>query len=260
MKISVCLASYNGAKFITNQISSILNQLNDNDELIISDDGSTDDTLKIINSFNDDRIVLLNHHKNNTGKVYSHYLVTSNFENALLRAKGEIIFLSDQDDIWAPNKVKVCLEKLKKHSLVMTNCSVIDTNNNVVSESLFNSIILPRGISKNIIHPKYHGCCMAFRRDVLVFALPFPKKLILHDSWIGILAEIFGSVTYVDESLVFYRRHLNNSSFVEGESRNSIFFRLHYRVILFFQVIERIILVKYKRSVIGLFKLFNKTN
>lgn len=245
MKISVCMASYNGAEFIADQVSSILNQLSANDELIISDDGSTDGTLELISSFNDDRIVVLNHHKNNVGKIYPHYLVSSNFENALLHAEGDVIFLSDQDDVWLANKVKVCLEYLKKYSLVMTNCSVVDSNNNIVSESFFNSIIIPRGVFKNVIFPKYHGCCMVFRRELLNVALPFPKKLILHDSWLGILAEIFGDVKFIDNDLMLYRRHMNNSSFAEGRSNNSFFFKIQYRIVFLIQIIKRTIAVKY---------------
>lgn len=245
MKISVCMASYNGAEFIIDQVSSILNQLSDNDELIISDDGSTDGTLELISSFNDNRIVVLNHHKSDIRIVYPHYLVSSNFENALSYAKGDIIFLSDQDDIWLAGKVKVCIQNLKEYSLVMTNCSIVDTNNNIVSNSFFDSIIIPRGVFKNVIFPKYHGCCMAFRREILDLALPFPKKLILHDSWIGILAETFGSVKFIENNLVLYRRHLNNSSFAEGKSNNSFFFKIQYRIIFLLQIIKRMIVAKY---------------
>lgn len=245
--ISVCMATYNGSKFLKDQISSILGQLDRYDELIISDDGSTDSTLNLINSFNDDRILLLNHHKKDLKKVYPHYLVSSNFENSLSYAKGDIIFLSDQDDIWLNNKVEVCLEYLKEYSLVMTNCSVIDTSNSIVSESFFNSVILPRGLFRNISRPKYHGCCMAFRKEILDIALPFPKKTILHDSWIGILAENFGTVKFVENSLLLYRRHLNNSSSSEGNSKNSFFFKMQYRIVFLFHIIKRIILVKFNR-------------
>ena len=94
--VSVCMATYNGGKYIKEQIDSILGQLSNNDELIISDDNSTDDTVDIINRISDSRVRLFF----NKQKGY-----TNNFENALKQVRGDIIFLSDQDDIWMDNKV-----------------------------------------------------------------------------------------------------------------------------------------------------------
>ena len=94
--ITVCLAAYNGEKYIEEQINSILCQLSLNDELLISDDGSTDKTIKIISDLNDPRIKLF---KNNFKSVQK------NFEFLLQNSIGEIIFLSDQDDIWEKNKI-----------------------------------------------------------------------------------------------------------------------------------------------------------
>lgn len=244
MKISVCMATYNGSKYIRKQISSILEQLDFNDELIISDDGSTDDTIQIVRTFNDDRIILLKHKKREVvlkGKIHSHYLVSSNFENALKKSTGDVIFLADQDDVWANNKVSVMLLHLKKHSLVMSNFIVINEDDKVIGNSFFSSVNLPRGLLNNIIKPLYHGCCMGFRREVLDIALPFPSKMILHDSWIGILAEKFYTVKFIEDELVLYRRHSFNSSSLMGKSTNSLIFRIKYRIVLFFQLVKRII-------------------
>lgn len=244
--ISVCMASYNGAQYIKKQISSILKQLGENDELIISDDGSNDGTIEVINSFNDKRIVLLNHTRNENIRktTYPHYLVSSNYENALLHSSGDLIFLADQDDIWIDNKIETTISYLESYSMVMSDCFVINENDQIVSDSFLNSIALPRGLFRNVSRPIYHGCCMAFRREILSLALPFPKKMILHDTWIGILAENFGDVKYIEDKLVMYRRHLKNSSFSEGKSKNTIFFRIRYRIELFGQALKRIIFVK----------------
>lgn len=106
--ISVCMATYNGGRFIKEQIDSILPQLSQYDELIVSDDGSTDRTLEIIASYKDERIKVFHHQK--TGNKYYPTLKvcysTNNFENALKQAKGDYIFLCDQDDIWEKNKVE----------------------------------------------------------------------------------------------------------------------------------------------------------
>src|SRR3954452_14743734 len=102
-KLSVALATYNGERFIAEQLKSIITQLDENSEVIISDNGSTDRTIEIITSFNDKRIVLL--HCSQRGLI-------SNFENALNKVSGDIIFLSDQDDIWLGNKVQIVKEYL----------------------------------------------------------------------------------------------------------------------------------------------------
>lgn len=248
--ISVCMTTYNGSEYLNRQISSILKQLSINDELIISDDGSTDGTIELLNSYNDSRILILNH-KNKVRKeekVYSHYLVSSNFENALKHAKGDFIFLTDQDDIWLDNKIEVMLSYLGDFSLVMSDCAIINQNDIIVNDFFFKPLILPRGLFLNISKPIYHGCCMAFTRSVLQNALPFPEKLILHDSWLGILAESFGRVKFIEEKLVLYRRHQSNASFLDGKSKNTLLFKIKYRIVFFCEVIKRIFIIKFFRK------------
>jgi len=125
----------------------------------------------------------------------------------------------------------------------MSDCSIIDQDNKIIAKSFFDkTIVLPRGLLQNIVKPLYHGCCIAFRREVLNVALPFPNRMILHDSWIGILAEKLGQVKFIDDQLVLYRRHSSNSSYSPGKSKNSFFFQFTYRVRLFFQVVKRLFL------------------
>ena len=115
--ISVCIATYNGEKYILEQILSILPQLKENDEIIVSDDSSTDTTLEIIKNINDKRIQIFK----NTGN----HGVNSNFDNALKRAHGEYIFLSDQDDVWLPGKVDRCLAELRTADLIMHDATIL---------------------------------------------------------------------------------------------------------------------------------------
>jgi len=112
MKISVCMATYNGERYLKEQLDSILKQLSFTDEIIISDDGSQDRTIEIIESFGDSRIKLF--HSTQQNLIY-------NFENALSKASGDIIFLSDQDDIWYENKVEKSMYHLQKYGLVFSN-------------------------------------------------------------------------------------------------------------------------------------------
>lgn len=240
--ISVCMATYNGAKYIGKQIESVLIQLSHDDELIISDDGSTDETLEIIRSFSDTRIKLLHNHKKNTVKS-KHQLVTRNFENALKIAEGDFIFLSDQDDIWKNDKVKIFIDSLKDFHVVMSNYDVIDSNGNLKEKQHHKSNPFSESLIQNIFKMPFHGCCMAFRKSVLKLSLPFPNNLVVHDNWIGMLLFIQDKkkINYIDQSLIFYRVHDNN---VSGVSSNSLFFKLYYRIIFGCKLYIRILFKK----------------
>lgn len=220
-KISVALATYNGEKFIGEQLRSIIYQLDEDSEIIISDNGSTDKTVEIINSFNDKRITLL--HCPVKGLI-------SNFENALKKASGDIIFLSDQDDVWLENKVPVVKEYLKKYDLIMTDCKIVDENLNVLHESFYAVKKSEKGFIKNLISNTYHGCNMAFRKEVLKFSLPFPKNIPMHDIWLGFVAELFFTPCFINDKLLLHRRHLVNASTSTGKSKYSFFQKVQFRL------------------------------
>ena len=127
VKISVCIATYNGEKYIRDQLESILSQLDFCDEIVVSDDHSSDKTIAIIKSFNDDRIRVI---YNSGQKGY-----TSNFENALKHAKGEYIFLSDQDDIWLKGKVDKCMEYLQDYDFVVSDAVIVNQDLETLKKS-----------------------------------------------------------------------------------------------------------------------------
>ena len=229
--ISVCIATYNGEKYIYQQIKSILNQLESNDEIIISDDLSSDNTIKEINKFNDPRIKVF---INTSCKG-----VIKNFENAIKHSSGEYIFLSDQDDIWIENKTSKFLFLLTKYDLVISDNTIVNENLEPIKQSFFNHNFSSK-IFKNIWRNNYIGCCMAFKRDLLNYIIPFPSS-IMHDVWIGIIAKYYGSVYYLDEPLILYRRHNNNTSTCGEKSKNSITKKLSYRICLIYFFIKRII-------------------
>lgn len=212
--ISVCIATFNGEKFIKEQIKSILEQTEQVDEIIISDDNSTDRTLEIIKEFNDKRIKIL---KNKTKGIIS------NFETALENVKGEYIFIADQDDIWIENKVELTLKILKEYDLVIHDAELIDSDKNKIGNKTYFQIInSKKGILRNIYKCRYLGCCMAFNRKVLNKALGFSRKNIMHDIWIGLVAEKYGKVYFYDKCLIKYRRHGNNLSFASEKSKRSL--------------------------------------
>lgn len=236
--ISVCIATHNGAHYIKEQIESILCQLGTNDEIIISDDGSTDNTIDILLAFNDKRIIIY-HYKQPVKSKHSHIYVCKNFENALKHAKGDYIFLADQDDWWMPNKVEKCVAALKDNILVVHQAELCDSNLNFKGQLMYKE----RFVFKNYLslkRGKYYGCTIAFRKELLGLILPFPRNLVLHDQWIGCIAEMsgIGNVYYERTPLIKYRLHSNNTS--SSTSRNSLFFQIWYRVYMFYHMIKRV--------------------
>lgn len=204
--ISVCIATYNGEKYIKEQLLSILPQLGKKDEVIISDDHSTDNTLDIVKGLNDNRIKIV---MNNREKGY-----TSNFENALSYAIGDYIFLSDQDDIWMSNKVDYCIAELKEYDLVVSDAILINSKGEKIDDSFFYKRNVYYTWLGNIFKFGFLGCCMAFKMNVLKKALPFPKKHLYctHDNWIFLVAQSFYKVKISHEKLIRYRRHTDNTS------------------------------------------------
>lgn len=227
--ISVCIATYNGERYIGDQLTSILSQLSDSDEIVISDDGSTDGTLRVIKEIDDKRIRIF-HHQKAKAKFDIDY-ATHNFENALLQAKGDVIFLSDQDDAWREGKMELMLKELQTHDVVMSDCMVTDDGLNIIKNSYFHGVrIFRQNIIYNILKPSFLGCCMAFRRKVLVRLLPFPKYGCGHDLWLGLVALRFYRFKFLDIPLVYYRRHsFTVTSGGKGE-RTNLWFKLYYRI------------------------------
>ncbi len=240
--ISVCIATYNGEKYINKQLESILNQLNSNDEIIISDDGSTDKTLEIIGSYKDSRVKIF-HHKKNERLLKMHAapfrLAANNFENAITNSKGDYIYLSDQDDIWLPDRIEKTRSFLDDYDLVMCNYKVIDATDKILDEHFLKKNPINRLLLKNMLHTPFLGCSMAFRRNVLDYCLPFPRNCIGHDFWMGCMIVHLGKYKYIDEPLHSYRKHVDNVSPATGKSQNSIWFKLIYRMDFLWQVMIR---------------------
>jgi len=238
MKISVCIATFNGEPYITDQLSSIFPQLGPEDEIIISDDKSTDNTVDIIKGFNDRRIRLyINQFRN---PIF-------NFEFALSKCNGDLIFLSDQDDLWNTNKVKIVSELLKEYDLVVTDCEIVDENGLTIHDSFFKLKNSSNGLIKNFIKSSYLGCCMSMKRRILDKALPFPKSIPMHDIWIGMIAELYGITYFCDQKLVKYRRHGNNKTYTGEKSSNSLHKRIIWRLNLGIGLLTRHLSIKMRR-------------
>lgn len=231
--ISICIATYNGEQYIRQQINSILEQLSMEDEIIVSDDGSTDGTIDVINSLNDTRIKV--YHANCHSPVF-------NFENAIKQASGDYIFLADQDDVWCKEKVKTIIPRLEEYDLVFSNAVVVDKNLNVTRNVIYDN--KPRyDISGTLYRNSFIGCTMAFRKEMKEVILPFPKKLPMHDIWIALSVQMFGKVYYIDEGLILYRRHGDNLT-DDKISDFSYLYRIEYRLYLIWQMAKRYIKLK----------------
>jgi glycosyltransferase involved in cell wall biosynthesis len=221
--ISVCIATYNGQDFIKEQLESILSQLKDNDEIIISDDGSQDSTLDIIKNINDKRIKVF---KNINKKG-----VIGNYQNALENAYGDYIFLSDQDDVWLPNKVDVSLNGLKNNDIVVTDCHITDQNLRIEYQSYFQVFNSQKGFLKNLYRSSYLGCCLAFRKSVLEGILPFPSNLLMyHDWWFGFFAETIYTKEFIPIQCMNYRRHESATSMSIFKSHLGLKDKIYYRL------------------------------
>jgi len=219
------MATYNGEKTIKSQIDSILIQLDASDEIIISDDGSSDGTLKILTDLNDPRIKI---YQNKRKKGPS-----DNFINALTKVSGQYIFLSDQDDTWFENKVSKCIDILQTYDLVLSDAIVVNEEETIIYNSFFEQRRSKKGFINNIRRNSYIGCCMAFKKTLLDKASPFPENIHMHDWWLGLVAELTGKVMFYPFPLIKYVRHGNNASPTLENSNYSTLKRFTNRWVLF---------------------------
>ncbi len=222
MLVSVCLATYNGEKYIREQIESILKQLQADDELVITDDASVDNTAEIIRCVQDDRIVFIQNN-NRLG-------VIKNFEKALKVARGEYIFLSDQDDVWLDEKLQTFLRYLQKSDIIVSDAIIVNAQLEVLHASFFRLKGVRKGLLRNFYKNNYMGCNMAFHRKVLSIALPFPDDIPMHDIWLGIIGELFFTTRFIPEKLNLYRRHSYNVSQAGSTSPFSLIQKIKFRI------------------------------
>lgn len=204
--VSIVMCVFNGNKYLSQQIDSILSQSYDNFELLILDDHSTDSSVDIISYYSntDSRIRLIKQPRN--------LGFNKNFEYGLQQAKGEFIAISDQDDIWLPHKISKLVNNIKDATLIYSNSQHIDEYNSLLPQKLDNNI-------NHIDEPKFtsfldenfvtgHTCI--FRRELLGYILPFPEDIYFYDWWIGFAASYVGRIKYLDEVLTHYRIHPNS--------------------------------------------------
>ena len=219
MRISICIATFNGAKYIEAQLTSILNQLGKDDEVIVSDDSSTDNTIEVIRQFNDNRIKIY------TGNAFKSPIL--NFEHAISKATGKYIFLSDQDDEWAPNKIATLLPLLDNKMMVASHFTFIDQHSNPIASKIRSQP--SKSFMRNFIKPTIPGCCMGFTDELQKKILPFPKGIAMHDWWITLIAGANNQIVITTEPLTRIRRHETNYSSTGSKSNFSLWQKIGMR-------------------------------
>lgn len=210
--ISIAMTTYNGEKYLREQIESILAQTINDFELIICDDCSTDSTWNTLSSYSsvDPRIKIYRNGKN-LGYM-------KNFEKAMGLCKGEYIALSDQDDIWMPNHLEVLKDLIGNKVMACGNSELIDSNGlslNISLDRIDSFDYVPVNWKQNLMQilffrNPYRGAEMLIRKDFLDYLLPFPNGVWFHDTWIAVLSCFMGGCEYTTQILSKYRIHDNN--------------------------------------------------
>ena len=215
-KVDIVLATYNGEKYLVQQLDSIIAQTHNNWRLLISDDGSTDDTLAVIKKYSetDQRIVLVN--KDRQGGV------VHNFIKALEYVDADYIMFCDQDDYWMPEKIMHLMVTIDNETklignipvLVFSDLIIVDENLNILDESFYESTGLNplNNLDSCFLlwRSTVYGCSVMFNRALYNIAYPFSPEVTMHDQWFALIASISGRIVYTDKRLVYYRQHENN--------------------------------------------------
>lgn len=256
MKISVAMATYNGAKYIKEQLESIANQSVKPDELVISDDSSTDDTVYIVKEFvaKVSFEVKLICNKHNLG-------FSKNFSQALEYTTGDIVFLSDQDDVWLPNKIEKCIGYFyenPKIQVLIHDSELVDEHLNSLGSFKYKwNLSDENNIQSNIANKGFSGNCCVCRKEFLNEILPIPN-VFYHDDWIGRISYYFNLMKIVDDSLLLYRRHSEAISYGSTPSNNIIYTILSRKIKSLFNDVNPVY-VKYEKEKAFLNYLKNKS-
>jgi len=222
--VSIPLLTYNGEKYLEEQLESILNQTYKNIEVIVFDDCSTDDTKKILQKYKESHNLKYVINEKNIG-------LRENALKSFHQCSGEYIAPSDQDDIWKLDKIEKLVNNIGKHSLIYTDSIPIDSNGHKLDEFYFGhfSKLIEGSNNKSF----FFGNCisahaMMFHKSLLTYIFTIPKEMYFHDWWIAFIAATRGSIKLLDEPLVYYRRH--QTQITKDKDKNyNIFTRIKFR-------------------------------
>lgn len=215
MKISVAMCTYNGEEYLSEQLNSILTQTVLPDEIMVCDDGSTDHTIEIINKLNNP-IIKLQQNPVNLG-------ITKNFEQAIKMCSGDVIFLSDQDDVWVKNKIETIIETFTLNPdayMIFTDGYLTDKNLELYSgRSMWESSgfdCQKTDLDILFFRTIVAGSTMAIRKEALELIMPFSTK-VTHDDWIALILTYFNRTSFINKKLIYYRMHKNQQIDISKE-------------------------------------------
>lgn len=209
--ISIAVTTYNGEKYLQEQLDSILNQTYSDFELVICDDCSSDSTVKILNEYKekDLRIKVFTNEKNLGFK--------KNFEKAISFCNGDYIAFSDQDDVWNKNKLELSISEIGNNSLLCTNSELTDSNLNPLGYSMSEVIKVPNDFSdktellKILLHGNFvQGATILAKSNFIKKYLPIPENIIFHDWYFALCAELENGIKYLSPCTMKYRQHISN--------------------------------------------------
>ena len=218
----MAIATFNGGKFLREQIQSILDQEVKPEEIIVCDDRSTDDTAEILESFQKLGLVKYFVNDQNLG-------VTANFKKAASLVNPQnYLALSDQDDVWLPNKLKSLIDELEKidegkePTIVYSDMIVMDSEKNIINTSVWNELssdTYHRCFETLLFGNFVHGCTVLMNQVMRRLFVETPDHALSHDYWLALIAYSFGRVSAVKKPLVLYRKHGNNVSYAPDHRR-----------------------------------------
>lgn len=217
--LSVALCTFNGEHYLAEQLQSIIDQSLPPDEIVICDDRSTDGTVDLINRFTVTACVPIRLFVQDTTVG-----VVRNFESALSKCRGDMIALSDQDDVWLPDKLAHSVAALAKAMtngsayrplLVHTDLRIVDETKRTLADSFFAfQEIDPasdQSLARLLLENSVTGCTMLFNSRLRDLALPIPPAALMHDWWISLVAAANGGVIVLPEATILYRQHGGNA-------------------------------------------------
>lgn len=233
--VSVALATYNGARYLTEFLDSLVGQTMSDIEVVASDDASKDATVALMRDYVALPVTVIPHSTNQG--------VRKNFEDAIQASSGDYVFFADQDDFWEPAKIERMTQRLREleavHGrdrplLVFCDLRIVDSELAEIEPSYFLSTgKVPDAVDARdyIVSNHVPGCAMAVNRALVDRGLPIPSQVYLHDWWFMLVATIFGTVEAVPEPLIRYRQHGNNTVGFVGtpKSRFSRLIRYAYK-------------------------------
>jgi len=218
VKVAVVVCTYNGEKFLAEQLQSILDQTHPPDDIIVSDDGSSDFTLDIVAKFS----------SRDSGAKKPQWTVQSrkkplgvagNFASGLTKAQGEFIALADQDDVWEPNRLERGLAGFRDDALLVHSDATLIDEVGHPTGSLMSALRLTNGERRSLLSGNavdallrrnlVTGATTMIRTSLLQQALPIPEGWV-HDEWLALVAAVQGGVVFSEESLIRYRQHGGN--------------------------------------------------